>query len=118
MRTNKVSRLSSKSLVPKWPVLIGSIALAAALLSAYAILQAASQSSIANDLSQQIFDTMLKVHGTQPRTRPVHAKGPVCDATFTPCRPHSFDRRVRLIRRPAPNPALAGLRPLSHASLS
>jgi catalase len=82
MKNDKPSPLS-KSLAPKSPVLSGCIALAAALL-AHAILQAAPQSSNANDLSQQIFDTMVKVHDTQPRTRPVHAKGLVCDATFTP----------------------------------
>jgi hypothetical protein len=100
MRTNKVSRLSSKSLAPKWPVLIGSIALAAALLSTCGILQAAPQSSSANDLSQQIFDTMLKIYGTQARTWPVDAKGLVCDATFTPPHPaaHFHDAK-----RPSPS---------------
>jgi catalase len=36
------------------------------------------------DLAQQIFDTMLQVHGTKPGYRPVHAKGIVCQGTFTP----------------------------------
>ncbi len=37
-----------------------------------------------NDLAQQIFDTMIKVHGVAPAHRPVHAKGIVCEGTFTP----------------------------------
>jgi catalase len=37
-----------------------------------------------NDLAQQIFDTMLKVPGTKPGFRPVHAKGIVCQGTFVP----------------------------------
>jgi catalase len=35
-------------------------------------------------LAQQIFDTMLQVHGTTAGHRPVHAKGIVCEGTFTP----------------------------------
>ena len=35
------------------------------------------------DLAQQIFDTMLKVPGVQPGNRVVHAKGVVCEGTFT-----------------------------------
>lgn len=35
------------------------------------------------DLAQQIFDTMLKVPGVQPGFRVVHAKGIVCEGTFT-----------------------------------
>ena len=35
-------------------------------------------------LAQEILDIMLKVHGVQPGFRPVHAKGIVCEGTFTP----------------------------------
>jgi catalase len=37
-----------------------------------------------SDLPQQIFDTMIKVHGVKEGSRPVHAKGVVCHGTFTP----------------------------------
>ncbi len=37
-----------------------------------------------DDLAQQIFDTMIQVHGNKPDHRPVHAKGIVCQGTFTP----------------------------------
>ena len=36
------------------------------------------------DLAHQIIDTMLQVHGVAPGHRPVHAKGIVCQGTFTP----------------------------------
>jgi catalase len=36
------------------------------------------------DLAQQIFDTMIQVHGTTAGFRPVHAKGIVCQGTFDP----------------------------------
>ena len=73
----------SKYLAYKLHVPFVWVVVAAALLAvSAAVVWAAPQSS--GDLSQQIFDTMLKVHGTAPRTRPVHAKGVVCDATFTP----------------------------------
>jgi catalase len=36
------------------------------------------------DLAQQIFDTMIQVHGVTPGYRPVHAKGIVCHGTFKP----------------------------------
>jgi catalase len=36
------------------------------------------------NLAQQIFDTMIQVHGTKPGYRPVHAKGIVCQGTFAP----------------------------------
>ncbi len=36
------------------------------------------------DLAQQIFDTMIQVHGVAPAQRLVHAKGLVCQGTFTP----------------------------------
>jgi catalase len=39
-----------------------------------------------NDLARQIFETMLKVPGNKPGYRVVHAKGLVCQGTFTPSR--------------------------------
>src|ERR1700744_1100178 len=45
--------------------------------------QTAAGSNI-DDLAQQIFETMLKVSGDKPGLRPVHAKGIVCQGTFTP----------------------------------
>jgi catalase len=36
------------------------------------------------ELAWQIFETMLQVHGTKASHRPVHAKGIVCEGTFTP----------------------------------
>lgn len=36
------------------------------------------------DLAHQIIETMLRVHGTKPGHRPVHAKGIVCKGTFAP----------------------------------
>jgi catalase len=37
-----------------------------------------------NDLAQQIFDTMVQLPGNKPGNRLVHAKGVVCQGTFTP----------------------------------
>ena len=42
------------------------------------------ESSTDQDLAQQIFDTMIQVHGERPGYRPVHAKGIVCQGTFAP----------------------------------
>ena len=36
------------------------------------------------DVAQQIFDAMIHVAGDKPGYRPVHAKGIVCQGTFTP----------------------------------
>jgi catalase len=36
------------------------------------------------DLAHQIFETMIQVHGAKAGHRPVHAKGMVCEGTFTP----------------------------------
>jgi catalase len=36
------------------------------------------------DLAHQIFETMIQVHGVTAGHRPVHAKGIVCEGTFTP----------------------------------
>ncbi|MGI8432940.1 MAG: catalase family peroxidase [Chthoniobacterales bacterium] len=54
-------------------------------LSALSLSLAGLEASPAVDqeLAQQILDTMLQVHGVQPGFRPVHAKGVVCEGTFT-----------------------------------
>ncbi len=39
-----------------------------------------------DELAQQIFDVMLKLSGDRPGFRVVHAKGIVCQGTFTPSR--------------------------------
>src|SRR3974390_462138 len=36
------------------------------------------------DIAQQIFDIMIQAPGGKPGYRPVHAKGIVCQGTFTP----------------------------------
>ncbi len=82
MRNSQATRFSRKPLACKFLMPLALAAFASAVLLAQTALWAAPQSS--NDLAQQIFDTMLKVHGTQPRTRPVHAKGIVCEGTFAP----------------------------------
>jgi catalase len=43
----------------------------------------AASSEVDPYFAQEIFDTMLKIHGVQPGFRPVHAKGVVCEGTFT-----------------------------------
>lgn len=82
MGKRRVSPISLLSLAHKLPMPLQFIAFAVAMVFAQAALWAAPQSP--DDLAQQIFDTMLKVHGTKPRTRPVHAKGVVCEGTFAP----------------------------------
>ncbi len=44
---------------------------------------AAAKPAASKDLAQQIFDTMILVPGNKPDHRPVHAKGIVCQGTFT-----------------------------------
>jgi catalase len=58
-----------------------SIPLALTLLLATAGVWAAPQDS--SDLSQQIFDTMVQLPGNKPGNRLVHAKGIVCEGSFT-----------------------------------
>jgi catalase len=44
---------------------------------------AAASPAVDQQLAQDILDTMLQIHGVQPGFRPVHAKGTVCEGTFT-----------------------------------
>jgi catalase len=67
-------------------VLLGALAIAGLLLLQNFLHQNPSQAAPPdnNDLAQQIFDTMIQVHGVTPGYRPVHAKGIVCHGTFKP----------------------------------
>lgn len=60
------------------PMAVGVIALLLAPVSF------GGESSAGKDLAHQILDAMLKVHGNKPDHRTVHAKGLVCEGTFTP----------------------------------
>src|SRR5437762_12147442 len=44
----------------------------------------AVESPAEKDLAQQIFDIMIQAPGGKPGYRPVHAKGIVCQGTFSP----------------------------------
>jgi catalase len=46
--------------------------------------EAGGKSLTDKELVHEIFDTMLQVHGVKPGYRVVHAKGIVCQGTFTP----------------------------------
>src|SRR2546429_1104011 len=43
-----------------------------------------SKQAGSEDLAQQIFDIMVNARGVKSGYRPVHAKGIVCQGTFTP----------------------------------
>src|SRR5271156_2521513 len=60
---------------------IGALGAAALLLAQTC---SSAEAPADNDLAQQIFETMVKVHGVTPGHRLVHAKGLVCEGTFTP----------------------------------
>jgi catalase len=69
----------------------GAVLLAASMVLVGSTLAANGQDAGGNppagkDLAHQIFDTMIQVHGVKPGFRPVHAKGIVCQGTFTPSR--------------------------------
>ena len=53
------------------------------LLAAGALWTGAASGAEEKSLAQQIFETMLQVHGTTAGFRLVHAKGVVCQGTFT-----------------------------------
>ena len=54
------------------------------LLVAAALSTGVARAADDKSLSQQIFETMIQVHGANPAFRAAHAKGVVCDGTFTP----------------------------------
>ena len=58
--------------------------------------------SSAGSLAQQIFDTMVRVHGVTPGHRPVHARGVVCKGTFTPTREAAALSRAVHFQAPTP----------------
>jgi catalase len=56
-------------------------------LAAFALWAGAASGADApsdKSLAQQIFETMIQVHGANPAFRTAHAKGIVCEGTFTP----------------------------------
>jgi catalase len=55
-----------------------------ALLAIGALWADVTSAAEEKSLAQQIFDTMVQVHGVAPHYRLVHAKGVVCKGTFTP----------------------------------
>ncbi|MGA8143197.1 MAG: hypothetical protein WB987_04825 [Candidatus Acidiferrales bacterium] len=61
------------------------LGLALAFFFAHGVLWAAPRQS-QQDLAQEIYDTMAKIPRAKPATRPVHAKGIVCEGTFTASR--------------------------------
>src|SRR5271154_1445598 len=52
--------------------------------SFFALTLVLAQVGWAADLSQQIAEVMFQIAGSHPGFRPVHAKGVVCQGTFTP----------------------------------
>jgi catalase len=81
MPRSERSRSLPKSFTFNLQISLHWIGLAAAVLFAHSALWAAPQSS--PDLAQQIYDVMAKIPSARPKTRPVHAKGIVCEGTFT-----------------------------------
>jgi len=57
---------------------------AVALLAAGAFWAGVTSAAEEKSLAEQIYDTMLQVHGITPGYRLVHAKGVVCEGTFVP----------------------------------
>ena len=80
MERSHTMRTRPKSVAGKERARLALVGLALAFFLTQAGLWAAQDSK---DLAQQIFDTMLKVPGVQPGNRVVHAKGIVCQGTFT-----------------------------------
>src|SRR5580704_1240295 len=54
------------------------------------------------DLAQQIFDLMVRLPGGKPGYRPVHAKGIVCQGTFTPSKDAATISRAAHFQGPVP----------------
>ena len=53
------------------------------LSAAFSGALAETSPAVDQKLAQDILDTMLQVHGVQPGFRPVHAKGTLCEGSFT-----------------------------------
>jgi catalase len=80
MHKREASHRQTRTLTVKRRTQFALIGLALAFFVAQASLSFAQESK---DLAQEIFDTMMKVPGTAPHTRVVHAKGLMCQGTFT-----------------------------------
>jgi len=81
MRKGEAKHARLQWIAAKERMLLAVVGLAVILWVAQAGLWGAQQAS--KDLAQQIFDTMLQVPGTTTGYRVVHAKGIVCEGTFT-----------------------------------
>ena len=70
----------------------------AGLLAAGAFWAGVTSAEEEKSLAQQIFDTMVQVHGVAPGYRVVHAKGVVCQGTFTPSKDAELLMRLMVLR--------------------
>jgi len=61
-----------------------SIGIGAALLATGALWAGATSAAEEKSLAEKIFDTMIQLPGNNPGYRAAHAKGVVCQGTFTP----------------------------------
>lgn len=82
MILNEPARIPLEAIANSSPTPLRLLSLALALVFAQSALRAAPQQS-QQDLAQEIYDTMAKIPSAKPATRPVHAKGIVCEGTFT-----------------------------------
>ena len=82
MPQSETVRVPSNSVRSHSGVFIRTLSLAFTVFFTQSAISAAPQSA-SPDLAQQIFDVMVKIPGAKPATRPVHAKGIVCEGTFT-----------------------------------
>ena len=81
MQQSKTAPVPSRRVTFCCHISVPLLAITIALLLAQSSVAAAPQSA-SPDLAQQIFDVMVKIPGAKPATRPVHAKGIVCEGTF------------------------------------
>lgn len=111
---------SSEGCAPRkrWTLLLTTLVLA--LLPAQVASAADPQPS--KDLAQQIFDTMVQLPGNKPGHRLVHAKGIVCQGTFSPSKDAAMFSQAAHFRGAAvpvivrfsdagPDPAIADISP-------
>ena len=81
----------------------------------------AGEPQTGKDLAQQVFDTMVQLPGNKPGNRPVHAKGIVCQGTFSASKEAAtFSRAAHLsgtvpvtvrFSDAAPDPGVADISP-------